>query len=125
ACWHGDDIVLAFTWFGGKEPADDDLYAATSGLGIGKGAMADFDDVAHVANVGLAHSILWLEQKRARAAARVRGPRGSRRCAGRGGSPRGGAPATDSAGPAGNSCGAATSTLRALVCLPPACRNRP
>jgi hypothetical protein len=63
ACWHGDDIALAFTWFGGKEPAEDDLYVAMSGLGIGKGAMADFDDVAHIANVGLAHSILWLEQK--------------------------------------------------------------
>ena len=63
ACWHGADIALAFTWFSGKEPADDDLYVALSGLGIGNGAMGDFDDVAHITGFGLAHSILWLEQK--------------------------------------------------------------
>ncbi len=63
ACWFDGDILLACRWFGGADASNDNLFVAHRGLGIGNRVMADFDDVAHMANVGLARSILWLQRK--------------------------------------------------------------
>lgn len=60
AAWHDGDIALAFRWFGGPGPTDDDLMTAHRGTGIGTGTMADHDDVGFLHRVGLAHSILWM-----------------------------------------------------------------
>jgi hypothetical protein len=60
AVWHKGDIAIAFRWYGNVHgDEDDNLLISHHGLGIDKDAMHDFDDVEHIANVGLARSIAW------------------------------------------------------------------
>jgi hypothetical protein len=60
AVWHDGDIVVAFRWYGNVHgDEDDNLLISHHGLGIDKQPMHDFDDVNHIANVGLARSIGW------------------------------------------------------------------
>jgi hypothetical protein len=60
AVWHNNDIAIAFRWFGNVHGDDDDnLLISHHGLGIDSQDMHDFDDVTHIAEVGLARSIGW------------------------------------------------------------------
>lgn len=60
AVFHKGDIALAFRWFGNVHgDEDDNLLVSHHGLGIDRAPMHDFDDVTHIAEVGLARSIAW------------------------------------------------------------------
>ncbi|MFN0206670.1 MAG: hypothetical protein ACKVS6_10220 [Planctomycetota bacterium] len=60
ACWHKNDLVLAFRWFGNVHgDEDDNLLVSHRGLGIQDSEIRDFDDVTYIAEIGLARSIAW------------------------------------------------------------------
>lgn len=60
ACFHGDDMVVAYRWFGNVHgDEDDDLHVLWNAYGISDADMHDFDDVSEIAEIGLARSILW------------------------------------------------------------------
>jgi len=60
ACFHGDDLVLAYRWFGNVHgDEDDDVHVLFGGYGISDADMRDFDDVTAIADLGLERSIPW------------------------------------------------------------------
>jgi len=60
ACCHGGDIALAFGWANTPgQDADGNVHVSHHALGLGDGVLSDFDDVTHISEVGLAHSIAW------------------------------------------------------------------
>jgi hypothetical protein len=63
ACWFQNDIMLASRWIGGGDD-DNNLYIAYYGLGIDTEPMGDFDDVSHIANLGLERSTLYFAKEK-------------------------------------------------------------
>jgi len=60
ACVHEGEIFLAFRWLRDRHESNDDLMVAHRGSGIGDRAMADFDDVRFLREVGVPRSLPWL-----------------------------------------------------------------
>lgn len=54
AAWYRGDLLLGIRW------TNDDIFFARRGLGIQDKPMADFDDVKHMLDYGIARSILWM-----------------------------------------------------------------
>jgi hypothetical protein len=60
AALHGDDMVVAYRWFGNVHgDEDDDVHVLWNAFGIFDQEMHDFDDVAEISQIGLQRSILW------------------------------------------------------------------
>ena len=57
AAWFDNDIFLATTWASGSTGGDGGVFCAYNGTAIGSTDMANFDDVAHMANYAMARSI--------------------------------------------------------------------
>jgi hypothetical protein len=58
AVLHGGDLILAYRWAGNVHgDEDDNLHVAHRGFGVTDAPMRDHDDVASIAEVGLARSI--------------------------------------------------------------------
>lgn len=57
AAWFDDDIILATTWASGTASGDCGVYCAYQGTAISNTDMSDYDDIALMANYGMARSI--------------------------------------------------------------------